>query len=173
MAAVETGRFVNIKKGQFLAPEATHHIAGKVRTVCEERGQPVRLGLTERGTTFGYSNYVVDMRSFGIMAKTGAHIIFDGTHSVQIPGEGRGGSVSGGERHHIPALARAATATGFLDGYFFEVHPEPAAAKSDAATVLSFERIRALLTQIVPFWRDCIGLGANDFHFQDGPIQKA
>lgn len=169
VAAVETGRKVNIKKGQFLAPEGTHHLAKKVRSVCDKRGQPVRLALTERGTTFGYGGYVVDMRSFGIMCKTGAHIIFDATHSVQLPGEGKGGAVSGGDRHHIPALTRAATATGYLDGYFFEMHPRPAEAKSDAATILSFARMETLLRQIVPLWRDCLPMSRMDEEFIDYP----
>lgn len=169
IAAVESGRSVNIKKGQFMAPEGTHHLAEKVRAICNKRGQPVRLALTERGSTFGYGDYVVDMRSFSVMSKAGAHVIFDGTHSVQRPGEGKGGAVSGGDRMHIPALARAATATGYLDGYFFEMHADPSQAKSDGATILSFARIESLLRQIVPFWKECLALSRIDQDFVDRP----
>ncbi len=165
VAATESGRKVNIKKGQFLAPEATHHIAKKVRDVCRKRGTPVKLALTERGVSFGYSNYVVDMRSLPIMAKTGAHIIFDLTHSVQLPGESATGGKSGGEPQYAPTLARAAAATGYLDGFFMEIHPRPNNAKSDPATVLSFAQTEILLRQLVPLWRASLGYFEQDQEF--------
>jgi 2-dehydro-3-deoxyphosphooctonate aldolase (KDO 8-P synthase) len=138
VAAGETGRPVNIKKGQFMAPEDMGPALRKV----EETGNS-RVLLTERGSTFGYHNLVVDMRSLVIMAELGAPVVFDGTHSVQLPG-GQGGS-SGGQRQFIAPLVRAAAAVG-VAGLFLETHPEPAKALSDGANSLSLEELRAVLT---------------------------
>jgi 2-dehydro-3-deoxyphosphooctonate aldolase (KDO 8-P synthase) len=138
LAAAETGRPVNIKKGQFMAPEDMGPAVRKV----EQAGNS-RILLTERGSTFGYHNLVVDMRALVIMAELGVPVIFDGTHSVQLPG-GQGSS-SGGQRQFIAPLVRAAAAVG-VDGLFLETHPEPAKALSDGANSLSLEELRAVLT---------------------------
>ncbi len=138
LAAGETGRPVNIKKGQFMAPEDMGPAVRKV----EQTGN-TRVLLTERGSTFGYHNLVVDMRSLVIMAELGVPVIFDGTHSVQLPG-GAGGS-SSGQRQFIAPLVRAAAAVG-VDGLFLETHPEPAKALSDGANSLSLEELRHILT---------------------------
>lgn len=159
-AAVETGRIVNVKKGQFLAPDDTKHIVTKAAEVAKEKNNPLRLALTERGTSFGYGNLVVDMRSFPIMKQTGASVIFDVTHSLQLPGAA--GQVTGGLREFAPTLARAATATGALDGYFIEVHPNPAKAKSDGTTQLSFPQAKQLLTQLTSLWQHCRSAREND-----------
>jgi 2-dehydro-3-deoxyphosphooctonate aldolase (KDO 8-P synthase) len=142
VAAGATGRPVNVKKGQWMAPRVMQGAAAKVRGA----GAPA-VAVTERGTFFGYGNLVVDMRSFTELREAcGAPALFDGTHSVQRPGEGAG--VSGGDPRHIPALVRAAVAAG-ADGLFLEVHPEPAAAPSDATNMLPLERLRGLLDQVL------------------------
>jgi 2-dehydro-3-deoxyphosphooctonate aldolase (KDO 8-P synthase) len=165
VACTETGRKLNVKKGQFLAPELTREIVKKVRSVVEKKGTPFRLALTERGSFFGYDNYVVDMRGIKTMAETGAHVIYDVTHSVQRPGGG--GSVSGGNRSMAPLLARSAAATGYLDGFFMEVHPNPRKAASDGATILSIEQATTLLKQIIPLWRDSMSFPETDRQFTD------
>jgi 2-dehydro-3-deoxyphosphooctonate aldolase (KDO 8-P synthase) len=138
VAAGETGRTVNIKKGQFLAPWDMKNAVEKV----EATGNP-RVLVTERGVSFGYNTLVVDFRSLPQMAhSTGVPVVFDGTHSVQQPG-GQGTS-SGGQREYIPHLTRAAVAVG-VDALFLEVHPDPAHALSDAATMLSLADLPALL----------------------------
>ncbi len=136
-AAGRTGRIVNIKKGQFLAPEDMAFAAAKVAATGN-----TGILLTERGTTFGYHNLVVDMRSLVIMRKTGYPVVFDATHSVQLPGGGRGESA--GEPEFIFPLARAAAAAG-CDGLFVEVHPDPPRALSDAASQLALDRLDALV----------------------------
>ncbi|MBN2451375.1 MAG: 3-deoxy-8-phosphooctulonate synthase [Lentisphaeria bacterium] len=137
LAAAETGKPVNIKKGQFLAPEDMRHAVHKVRGA----GNP-HVILTERGTTFGYHNLVVDMRSLVIMAGLGVPVVFDATHSVQLPGGL--GQASGGQRQYVAPLARAAAAIG-VDGLFLEVHPDPDHALSDAANSLPIEAVGPLL----------------------------
>ncbi len=127
IAAGRTGRAVNIKKGQFLAPQDMQHAAEKVASTGNQN-----ILLTERGATFGYNNLVVDMRSLVIMAKTGYPVVYDATHSVQLPG-GAGGA-SAGQPEFIPPLARAAIATGVPAAVFMEVHPDPPRALSDAQT---------------------------------------
>ncbi|HEV2465334.1 MAG TPA: 3-deoxy-8-phosphooctulonate synthase, partial [Acidobacteriaceae bacterium] len=127
IAAAKTGRAVNVKKGQFVAPQDMKHAVEKVT----ESGNS-RVFLTERGTTFGYNNLVVDMRSLAIM-RNFAPVVFDGTHAVQTPSAANG--VSGGQPEFIPLLARAAVAAG-VDGVFLEVHDNPAEAKSDGANAL-------------------------------------
>ncbi|MBV6493692.1 MAG: 2-dehydro-3-deoxyphosphooctonate aldolase [Turneriella sp.] len=126
-AAAQTGKWTNIKKGQFVAPEDSLQIADKFR-----KSGSNRVTLCERGYTFGYNNLVVDMRSFEIMRREGLHVVFDATHSTQLPG---GGKTSGGDRKMAFPLMRAACAVG-LDGIFSEVHPNPPEAKSDATNQL-------------------------------------
>jgi 2-dehydro-3-deoxyphosphooctonate aldolase (KDO 8-P synthase) len=139
LAAGETGRAVNIKKGQFLAPEDMKHAAEKVLTTGNKN-----ILLTERGTTFGYHNLVVDMRSFIIMRELGYPVVMDATHSVQIPSRG---DESGGQPKFIKPLARAATAVG-IDALFLEVHPNPKDAKSDAESQLPLNELKSLLLEI-------------------------
>ncbi|MCK5125278.1 MAG: 3-deoxy-8-phosphooctulonate synthase [candidate division Zixibacteria bacterium] len=139
--AAETGKWVNIKKGQFMSPDNMKEAAEKGSTVNGSR-----IMLTERGTTFGYNNLVVDFRGLSIMKKFGHPIIFDATHSVQRPG-GLGSS-SGGDREFIVSLARAAAAVG-IDGLFVETHPEPKIAKSDAATQIPLLDMPHLIEQIL------------------------
>lgn len=137
IAAGETGRVVNIKKGQFLAPWDMENVAKKVAETGNER-----ILLCERGVSFGYNTLVVDFRALPTMAKTGYPIVFDGTHAVQQPG-GQG-TTSGGQREFIPHLSRAAVAVG-IDALFLEVHPDPEKALSDAATMLPLSELPALL----------------------------
>jgi len=142
-AAGRTGRAVNIKKGQFLSPADMPHAAAKVA----ETGN-TRIILTERGTTFGYNNLVVDMRSLPIMARSGYPVVLDATHSVQLPGAAMGRAQSGGESEFILPLARAGVAAG-IDGLFVEVHPDPPHALSDAASQLRLDMLDTLLEQVV------------------------
>ncbi len=139
VAAGETGKVVNIKKGQFLAPEDMEFAAEKVSSTGNSK-----IMLTERGTTFGYHNLVVDFRSLIIMRETGYPVIMDATHSVQIPSEG---VVSGGQPKFIKYIAKAAAAIG-IDALFLEVHPEPEKALSDAASQLPLRELGPLLEEI-------------------------
>jgi 2-dehydro-3-deoxyphosphooctonate aldolase (KDO 8-P synthase) len=139
-AAASTGRIVNLKKGQFLAPQDMRNVAAK----AAETGNR-RLLLTERGTTFGYHNLVADMRSVPILAGLGFPTVFDVTHSVQLPG-GQGDS-SGGQREFGPVLARCAVAAG-VDGLFIETHPEPDRALSDGPNMIPLDQMPALLRQL-------------------------
>ena len=165
IAAAQTGRFVNVKKGQFVAPESMKNAVEKITEACSEKGLPLKMALTERGATFGYGNLVVDPRSFKIMSEFGVPIIFDITHSTQMPGTGASGKTSGGDRGFAPVLARAATASGYLSGYFLEVHRDPMAAKSDAAVQLSLSQSESLLTQIIPMWRSMTSVKGIDREF--------
>jgi len=140
VAAGKTGRAVNIKKGQFVAPWDMTHPVEKVRSTGNER-----VFLTERGASFGYNTLVVDFRSLAIMRRE-APVVFDGTHSVQQPSAA--GGVSGGQPEFIPLLARAAVAAG-LDGLFLEVHDNPAQALSDGANALDLKLLRPLLEQLL------------------------
>jgi 2-dehydro-3-deoxyphosphooctonate aldolase (KDO 8-P synthase) len=140
VAAGRTGRVVNIKKGQFVAPHDIHHAAEKVASTGN-----TKILLTERGSSFGYNNLVVDMRCLAVMRQTGYPVVFDATHSVQTPGGL--GSTSGGQPEFIAPLARAAVAAG-IDGLFVEVHEEPARAKSDGANALRLDRLGGLLAQL-------------------------
>ncbi len=140
IAAAKTGRAVNVKKGQFVAPGDMKHAVQKVRDSGNDR-----VFLTERGASFGYNNLVVDMRSLPIM-RGFAPVVFDATHSVQTPSAGNG--VSGGQPEFIPVLARAAVAAG-IDGIFLEVHNNPAEAKSDGPNALRLDRLKALLEQLL------------------------
>lgn len=139
VAAGKTGKAVNIKKGQFLAPEDMKHAAEKV--ISTGNGKVL---LTERGTTFGYHNLVVDMRSLIIMRELGYPVVMDATHAVQIPSQG---GISGGQPKFIPAIARAAVAVG-IDALFMEVHPDPSHALSDAASQFPLSGLRNLLLGI-------------------------
>jgi len=139
LEAGKTMKAVNIKKGQFLAPDEITYAADKVKSTGNEK-----ILLTERGTTFGYHNLVVDMRSFVLMRKTGFPVIMDATHAVQIPGVG---GKSSGAREFIPYLSRAATAVG-IDGLFLETHPEPTKALSDADSQLPLNYLEELLKQV-------------------------
>ncbi len=140
VAAGRTGRAVNVKKGQFVAPWDMRHAVEKIATTGN-----TRVFLTERGATFGYNNLVVDMRSLAIM-RAFAPVVFDGTHSVQIPSGANG--VSGGQPEFIPVLARAAVAAG-VDGIFLEVHDNPAQAKSDGANALDLKNLKPLLETLL------------------------
>lgn len=140
IAAAKTGRAINIKKGQFVAPADMKHAVAKVR----ESGNN-RVSLCERGASFGYNNLVVDMRSLPIMREF-APVVFDGTHSVQTPSAGNG--VSGGQPEFIPVLARAAVAAG-VDGVFLEVHDHPEEAKSDGANALRLDKLQGVLEQLL------------------------
>ncbi|HSQ76156.1 MAG TPA: 3-deoxy-8-phosphooctulonate synthase [Bacteroidota bacterium] len=146
-AAGKTGKAVNIKKGQFLAPDDMRHAAEKVRETGNER-----ILLTERGSTFGYHNLVVDMRSLPIMRATGYPVVLDATHSVQLPGGDKTGNRSGGQPEFIFPIARAGVAAG-CDALFIEVHPDPPAALSDAASQLRLDLLDRLLGQVVPLHR--------------------
>jgi 2-dehydro-3-deoxyphosphooctonate aldolase (KDO 8-P synthase) len=137
-AAARTGRAVNIKKGQFLAPLDMKHALAKVTS-------PGRAFLTERGTSFGYNNLVVDMRSFPMMRSLGCPVVFDVTHSLQLPGGGNG--VSAGLAEYIEPLASAGVAAG-VDGVFLEVHEDPSRALSDGPNALPFDRLAPLLDRL-------------------------
>jgi len=146
-ACAQSGKPVNIKKGQFLAPADMRHVAAKAREAAAEAGlSEDRFMVCERGVSFGYNNLVVDMRSLAIMRETSCPVVFDATHSVQLPG-GRGES-SGGQREFVPALARAATAVG-VAGLFMETHPNPDEAKSDGPNAVPLEQMRSLLESLV------------------------
>jgi 2-dehydro-3-deoxyphosphooctonate aldolase (KDO 8-P synthase) len=140
VAAGETGRIVNIKKGQFLSPWDMGNVVEKVESTGNKK-----ILLTERGTSFGYQNLVVDMRSFPVMQRTGYPVVFDVTHSVQLPG-GQGRS-SGGQPQFIEPLARAAVAAG-VDGIFLETHDNPAAARSDGPNALPLSQLQPLLLKL-------------------------
>ena len=140
VAAVETGRAVNVKKGQFVAPPDMRHAVEKIASTGN-----MRISLTERGTTFGYGNLVVDMRALPILRRL-APVVFDGTHSVQMPSAANG--ISGGQPEFIPTLARAAVAAG-IDGIFLEVHDNPAEAKSDGANALRLDLLKPLLETLL------------------------
>jgi 2-dehydro-3-deoxyphosphooctonate aldolase (KDO 8-P synthase) len=140
VAAGKTGRAVNIKKGQFVAPWDMNHPVEKVRSTGNER-----VFLTERGASFGYNNLVVDYRSLPVMRQI-APVVFDATHSVQQPSAANG--VSGGQPEFIPLLARAAVAAG-IDGLFLEVHDDPANAKSDGANALDLKLLKPLLEKLL------------------------
>ncbi|WP_321369912.1 3-deoxy-8-phosphooctulonate synthase [uncultured Desulfuromusa sp.] len=143
VAAGQTGKPINLKKGQFLAPWDIEHGVSKIASTGNEN-----ILLTERGVSFGYNNLVVDMRSLVIMREMGYPVIFDATHSVQLPG-GAGGS-SSGQRQYVGALSRAAAATG-IDGLFWEVHEDPDRALCDGANSLPLGQVKMLLQQILEF----------------------
>lgn len=143
-AAGNTGSIVNVKKGQFLAPRDMKPVADKVRAT----GNP-KVMLTERGTSFGYNNLVVDMRSFPIMREVGVPVVMDATHAVQLPG-GQG-ACSGGDRRYVPALAKAAAAAG-AHGVFFECHPDPDKALCDGPNSWPAAKLADLLKELAALW---------------------
>jgi len=142
LAAGKTGKAVSVKKGQFLAPEDMRHALKKLESTGNQR-----ILLTERGASFGYHNLVSDMRALVIMRKWGYPVVFDGTHSVQLPGGG--GTVSSGQREFVLPLSRGAVAVG-CDGLFLEVHPNPDQAPSDGPNMLDYSGLNRLLTQVKP-----------------------
>jgi len=164
-AALARGRRLNIKKGQFLAPWDAANIVEKVREVAQRSPRPASgrgpraeppaleewLTLTERGVSFGYNTLVVDMSSFQTLQKFGVPVIYDATHSVQLPGAGQGGpggKSTGGKRENIEVLARAAVAAG-ADGLFLECHPRPEKAKSDGPNAFQLEHVGAFVQQLL------------------------
>ena len=144
VAAGRTRRVVSVKKGQFLAPGDMQNVVGKIKATGNGR-----IWLTERGASFGYNNLVVDMRSLAIMARNGCPVVFDATHSVQLPG-GQGGT-SGGQREFVPLLARAAVAAG-ASGVFLETHPDPDQALCDGPNSWPLAKLEALLKDLKTLW---------------------
>jgi 2-dehydro-3-deoxyphosphooctonate aldolase (KDO 8-P synthase) len=144
-AAVQTGKIVNLKKGQFLSPPEMGQVVDKARGAGGKK-----LLVTERGTTFGYNNLVADMRSIPIMRRFGCPVIFDATHSVQLPGGG--GDKSSGQREFAPVLARCALAAG-ANGIFIETHPKPEEAFSDGPNMIPLKQMPALLADLLKIWR--------------------
>ena len=150
LAAARTGRTVNVKKGQFMAPWDMRGTVDKIRSAGFDD-----IWLTERGSMFGYNNLVVDFRSLAIMRETGCPVVFDATHSVQLPG-GQGLS-SGGQRQFVPHLSRAAAACG-CQGIFLEVHPDPDKALCDGPNSWPLHKVRPLLEELLSIWsvpREC------------------
>jgi 2-dehydro-3-deoxyphosphooctonate aldolase (KDO 8-P synthase) len=145
LAAAATGRTVNVKKGQFLSPQEMEHVTGKLK-----KGGASEIWQTERGTTFGYNNLVVDMRSFAIMRQNGFPTVFDVTHSVQLPGAA--GGKSGGQREFVTPLARAALAAG-ADGLFVETHPDPDRALSDGPNMVPLDGLQELVRGCIAVWK--------------------
>ena len=145
LAAAATGRTVNVKKGQFLSPQEMVFVTGKLK-----QGGASEIWQTERGTTFGYQNLVVDMRSFAIMGQNGHPTVFDATHSVQLPGAA--GGKSGGQREFGPPLAKAALAAG-ADGLFIETHPDPERALSDGPNMIPLSELEGLLSSCLAVWK--------------------
>ncbi|WP_281915497.1 3-deoxy-8-phosphooctulonate synthase [Caldimonas thermodepolymerans] len=146
-AVAQSGKPVNIKKGQFLAPHDMKNVIQKARDAAREKGLPEdNFMACERGASFGYNNLVSDMRSLAIMRETGAPVVFDATHSVQLPG-GQGTS-SGGQREFVPVLSRAAVAVG-VAGLFMETHPDPNKALSDGPNAVPLKRMKDLLATLV------------------------
>jgi 2-dehydro-3-deoxyphosphooctonate aldolase (KDO 8-P synthase) len=141
VAAAMTGKPVQIKKGQFLAPDDMANVVEKCRAAGNEK-----ILLCERGTSFGYHDLVVDMRAFPMMRALGFPVVYDVTHSLQLPG---GGKETGGRKQYAPALARAAAATGAVDGFFLEVHDRPDQALSDRSTQLDVKDVPALLRSVL------------------------
>jgi len=141
VAAARTGKPIHIKKGQFLAPDDMENVLEK----CLAAGND-KIVLCERGTSFGYHNLVVDMRSFPMMRALGFPVVYDVTHSLQLPG---GGKETGGLKQYAPVLARAAAATGSVDGFFLEVHDSPEQALSDRSTQLDVRVVPALIRSVL------------------------
>ena len=145
-ACAQSGKPVNFKKGQFLSPHEMLNVIQKARDAAAEANVPDQFMVCERGASFGYNNLVSDMRSLAILRQTQAPVVFDATHSVQLPG-GQGGS-SGGQREFVPVLARAAMAVG-ISGLFMETHPDPAKALSDGPNAVPLNRMKELLESLV------------------------
>lgn len=163
-AVAQSGKPVNIKKGQFLAPHDMKNVIEKARAAAREKGLPEDNFLAcERGVSFGYNNLVSDMRSLAIMRETGAPVVFDATHSVQLPG-GQGTS-SGGMRDMVPVLSRAAVAVG-VAGLFMETHPSPTEAWSDGPNAVPLHHMKALLETLVELDAVTKKNGFMENHFQ-------
>ena len=145
-ACAQSGKPVNFKKGQFLSPHEMLNVIEKARVAAAEKNLPDEFMVCERGASFGYNNLVSDMRSLAILRESHAPVVFDATHSVQLPG-GQGNS-SGGQREFVPVLARAAVAVG-ISGLFMETHPDPAKALSDGPNAVPLNRMRELLESLV------------------------
>ncbi|MDI1270234.1 MAG: 3-deoxy-8-phosphooctulonate synthase [Polaromonas sp.] len=146
-AVAQSGKPVNIKKGQFLAPGDMKNVIDKARAAAREKGlNEDNFMACERGASFGYNNLVSDMRSLAIMRETGAPVVFDATHSVQLPGGM--GTTSGGQREMVPVLARAAVAVG-IAGIFMETHPDPSKAMSDGPNAVPLKHMKALLETLL------------------------
>ena len=145
-ACAQSGKPVNFKKGQFLSPQEMLNVVEKARSAAQEKNLPDQFMVCERGASFGYNNLVSDMRSLAILRESGAPVVFDATHSVQLPG-GQGSS-SGGQREFVPVLARAAVAVG-ISGLFMETHPDPSKALSDGPNAVPLDRMKALLESLV------------------------
>ncbi len=163
-AVAQSGKPVNIKKGQFLAPGDMKNVIAKARAAARQKGlEEDNFMACERGTSFGYNNLVSDMRGLVIMRETHAPVVFDATHSVQLPGAA--GTSSGGQREMVPVLARAAVAVG-VAGLFMETHPDPAVALSDGPNAVPLKHMRALLETLLELDRVTKKhrLPENDFH---------
>lgn len=145
VAAAKTGKVVNVKKGQFLSPGEMQYVVNKL-----EGSDAQEIWLTERGTTFGYQNLVVDMRNFPLMATHGHPVIFDATHSVQMPGAGKG--TTSGKREFVPPLSRAAVASG-ANGLFIETHPNPDEAISDGPNQVPLDQLEEVLKPVLRIWK--------------------
>ena len=162
-ACARSGKPVNIKKGQFLAPGDMINVVRKAREAAREAGiAEDNFTVCERGASFGYNNLVSDMRSLAIMRQTDCPVVFDATHSVQLPGGP--GDASGGQREFVPVLARAALAVG-VAGLFMETHPNPAEAKSDGPNAVPLGRMKDLLAQLVALDKAVKQAGMPDFGF--------
>jgi len=162
-ACARAGKPVNIKKGQFLAPDDMLNVIAKAREAAKEAGLPQDNFLVcERGASFGYNNLVSDMRSLAMMRKTDCPVVFDATHSVQLPGGL--GTTSGGQREFVPVLARAAVAVG-ISGLFMETHPNPAEAKSDGPNAVPLDRMEELLMTLLELDRAVKKAGFLEFDF--------
>jgi len=163
-AVAQSGKAINIKKGQFLAPHDMKNVIDKARAAAREKGlNEDNFMACERGASFGYNNLVSDMRSLAIMRETNAPVVFDATHSVQLPG-GQGTS-SGGQREFVPVLARAAIAVG-IAGVFMETHPDPAQAMSDGPNAVPLKHMKALLETLVALDRVTKKNGFLENNFQ-------
>jgi len=163
-AVAQSGKPVNIKKGQFLAPGDMKNVIDKARAAAREKGlNEDNFMACERGASFGYNNLVSDMRSLAIMRETHAPVVFDATHSVQLPGGN--GTSSGGQREMVPVLARAAVAVG-IAGLFMETHPDPAKAMSDGPNAVPLKHMKALLETLLELDRVTKKNGFLEDHFQ-------
>jgi len=164
-AVAQSGKPVNIKKGQFLAPGDMKNVIDKARAAAREKGlNEDNFMACERGASFGYNNLVSDMRSLAIMRETNAPVVFDATHSVQLPGGN--GTSSGGQREMVPVLARAAVAVG-IAGLFMETHPDPAKAMSDGPNAVPLKHMKALLETLLELDRVTKKNGYLEDHFGD------
>ncbi len=165
-AVAACGKPVNIKKGQFMAPQDMAHVVAKARAAARDAGaEGDHIMICERGASFGYNNLVSDMRGLAIMRETGCPVVFDATHSVQLPGGN--GTTSGGQRQFVPVLARAAVAAG-VSGLFMETHPDPQNALSDGPNAWPLERMEALLQTLMRIDEACKAQAFAEADWIDG-----